>query len=127
MALLCFQFSKVTSSFVANSNLLTPEFISFTISPSLPAIFKTVFTLSVPGIVLKVEYSPSVIFVVFESMMSRTLFAFSAIETFWLSVPSCRRSKLFSLSFRLFTSLRSISSTNISLSTPPFASIFLPL
>ena len=96
-------------------------------SPSLPAIFKTVFTLSVPGIVLKVEYSPSVIFVVFESMMSRTLFAFSAIETFWLSVSSCKRSKLFSLSFRLFTSLRFISSTNISLSMPPFASIFLPL
>ena len=47
-----------------------------------PSIFKTVFMLSVPDTVVRVEYSPSVIFVVFESMMSRTLFAFNAIETF---------------------------------------------
>ena len=81
MALLCFQFSKVTSSFVANSNLFVPSFISFTISLLSPSIFKTVFMLSVPDTVVRVEYSPSVIFVVLESIMSRTFFVLNDIET----------------------------------------------
>ena len=46
-----------------------------------PSIFKTVFMLSVPDTVVRVEYSPSVIYVVLESIMSRTFFVLNDIET----------------------------------------------